>query len=86
MWTEGKSRGSLCFVRTANFSIGNFHDSDSKTLGQNKVRHDDEGRHVILPCGCKTRRLSNATAKCRPCHVSDGFDRKDYCLNFFLVP
>lgn len=40
-WTEGKSRGSLCFVRKANFCIGSFHDSNAKTLGSNKVRHAD---------------------------------------------
>lgn len=86
MRTEGESRGSLCFVRTANFCIGNFHDSNAKTLGSNKVRHAGDGCHVTLPCGFKTRRLSTAitrenTMNCRPCHVRDGFDINHYCLN-----
>lgn len=48
------------------------------------------GRHITLPCGCKTRRLSNATArenttKCRPCHGSDAFDSNNYCFHFTLA-
>ena len=89
MWTEGESRGSLCFVRTANLSIGNFHDSNAKTLGSNKVRHVD-GPPYHPPLWLKTRRLSNAisrenTTKCRPCHGSDAFDSNNYCFHFTLA-